>query len=112
MPGPSPWLLILAALVAGALLAAFAGVRPRVTFRAVIGLCIALVPIIAFLFTVWAVDGLDFGRHVFPFLPFLAVAALVLPATMPSRTERPEGSRLGEISTKWTRTQPTSEDSQ
>ncbi len=110
MPGPSPWLLILAALATGALLAAFAGVRPRVTFRAVIGLCLALVPIIAFVFTVWAVDGLDFGRHVFPFLPLAAVAALVLPATMPSRTERPRGARLGEISTKWTRPQAASED--
>jgi hypothetical protein len=78
MPGPSPWLLILAALAAGALLAAFAGVHPRVTFRAVIGLCIAL----------------------------------VLPATMPSRTERPKGARLGDIATKWTRPQPTSEDSE
>jgi hypothetical protein len=102
MPGSSPWIPLLAALAIGVLLAAFAGVRPRVSFLAVVGLTIALVPLIAYLFTVWAVDGLDFGRHVFPFLPLIAVAALVLPATIPSRPERPRRGRLRELSTTWT----------
>lgn len=110
MPGASPWLLLGAALVIGMLLAAFAGVRPRVTVLGMLGLLVSLVPIIAFLFAVWAVDGLDFGRHVFPFLPFLAVAALVLPATIPSRPDRPRRARLSEIATTWTsRSSPDSE---
>ena len=101
MPNASPWILLGGAFAAGILLAILAGVRPRITFLGVVGVMFALVPIIGFIFVVWAVDGLDFGRHVFPFLPLAASAALVLPATICARPERVRRAALRDATSRW-----------
>ena len=84
LPGRNPWPLLVISLIAGFALAALGGRQVRVTAFSVIGLSISVLSIVGVLFGIWASDGVDLGRHVYPIIPLISVAALVLPATMPS----------------------------
>lgn len=87
MPNLNPWWFLAVSLVSGVILAAAAGVRPRITLFSVIGVVIVLGSAFAYVFAVWAADGVDFGRHVFPVIPFIALAALIMPAVIPQRKQ-------------------------
>lgn len=102
MPSASPWLLLGLCLATGTLLGFAAGARPRVRLAGVAGLVLAIAPLACFVFFGWAVSGLDFGRVVLPFLPMAAIAALVLPATIPQRPERAKRAALADVTSRWT----------
>jgi hypothetical protein len=85
MPNSNPWAFSITCLIAGILLAWAAAVRPRITLLSVVGTMIAIASAFGYVFLVWAADGVDLGRHVFPILPLIGVAALVMPSVMPRR---------------------------
>jgi hypothetical protein len=104
MPGASPWILLAACLAVGLILALVAGVRLRVTLAGFLGLVLALAPLTAFAYAAWAASGNDIAISALAFLPLAAIAALVLPATIPHRPERPERARraaLAEVTSRW-----------
>jgi len=78
-----PWLWTIGYLAIGIGLAWAMRVRIRWTVGSVLGGILAAGSMLAYLVVVWAADGYDVERHVFPFLPLVAVAALVLPGTLP-----------------------------
>lgn len=85
MPNSNPWVFIGLCLLIGIGLAIAAGVRPVVTPLALLGVIVSVMSVLGYVFLVWAADGVDFGRHVFPVLPLLGVAALIMPSTIPGR---------------------------
>lgn len=85
MPNGNPWTFSITCLIAGILLAWLAGVRPRLTLLSVLGTMITIASASGYVFLVWAADGVDLGRHVFPILPLIGVAALIMPSVMPRR---------------------------
>lgn len=106
MPEASPWTLLAACLAMGLLLALMAGVRLRFSLAGLVGLVCALAPLalVAFADRAMSGDGVGVGSTVASLLPLLAVAALVLPATIPQRPERPERARraaLADVTSRW-----------
>lgn len=79
-------------LKAGILLAWLAGVRPRPTLLSVLGTMITIASASGYVFLVWAADGVDLGRHVFPIIPLINVAALIMPSVMPRRKNNYAGA--------------------
>lgn len=92
LPSLNPWPFIIVALALGIAAMALSGAKPRVTVLSALGTIVAVVAALAYVFAVWAADGVDFGRHVYPIIPLIGVAALVLPATMPQRISRDRSS--------------------
>lgn len=82
IPNANPWVFTLGCIVAGVALALVGAQRPRVTLLSVLGTVIAAGCVIGYVLLVWAADGVDHGRHVFPFLPMAGVAALILPSAL------------------------------
>ena len=85
MPRLNPWIFLIACFVVGSLLAIAAHVRPRVTPLAVFGTLIVILSVLGYVFAVWAADGRDLGRHVYPLLPLAGIAALTMPSVIPQR---------------------------
>jgi len=81
----NPWWFLLACLFIGVILAAAAGVRPRITPLGIAGLLVTSASVVGYVFAVWAADGVDFGRHVYPILPFIGLALFIMPAVLPQR---------------------------
>lgn len=86
MPNSNPWIYALSSLLVGIALALLGGIRPHVTWLSIAGSAIVVACAIGFVFLVWAADGVDHGRHVFPILPVVGVAALLMPSVIPART--------------------------
>lgn len=92
IPSSNPWLFAILSLVAGIGLALAAGIRPRMTWSGALGVAVIVLCVIGYVFIVWAADGVDHGRHVFPVLPLVGVAALIFPGVIsftPSGRKRP-----------------------
>lgn len=83
---PWLWMLIYAAL--GAIFAAIAGVRPKVTLLNIAGCAVIGIATFFYLIMMWASDGYDVNRHIYPVLPLMAVAFMAIPATMPRTVSR------------------------
>lgn len=83
LPGDNPWPLTAIAAIVGILLAILARVRVRITWGGILSAVISALCVSTFVFIAWASDGIDLGRHVFPVIPLLAVALLVLPVSLP-----------------------------
>jgi hypothetical protein len=88
LPNGNPWPLFAVSLIAGIVLAMLSGRQVRITALGITGLTISVLSIVGVLFGIWASDGVDLGRHVYPIIPLISVAALVLPATIPSARSR------------------------
>ena len=80
-----PWLWMLIYLFIGVGAALIVGVRPRVTTQAILSIVLVILACAGFIFIMWASDGYDISRHIFPVLPLFAVAFLVFPSTIPDR---------------------------
>lgn len=98
----SPWLLVGGCLVMGVLLGFLAGARPDVTLMAVMGVTLSIAPLIAFGFFQWEMRAVDFDRIAVPLLTLAAIAALVLPATIPHRRVRARRETLVDVTARWT----------
>lgn len=78
-----PWVWAVFYLTVGVVVAVVSRVKVRLTPLAVLAWLIIVLSCIAYLLLVWGSDGYDIERHVFPFLPMIAIACLVLPSTLP-----------------------------
>ena len=92
MPSWPAWLITLLYLAAGIVLAALAGVRPRVGPAWLVGAVLIAASIAAMLYVIWAADGIELTRHLMPFTALAAVAAFLLPITQPGRTSHEAAS--------------------
>jgi hypothetical protein len=81
-----PWLWMAIYLILGMSAAWIAGVRPRFTALSVLGVGASVLSPLAFLFAMWASDGYDISRHIYPALPFIGLALLIFPNVIPSRS--------------------------
>ena len=81
----SPWIALVIALTVGTVLAWGAGVRIHVRLAWILGAVAIAVSVAAALVLIWGADGIELSRHLVPLISLLPVAALVLPATLPSR---------------------------
>lgn len=82
MPNSNPWLFMAFCLIVGVTLALLTGRRPRLSPWGILGAVTVLGCVFTYTFLVWAADGVDHGRHVYPFLPLFGVAALLMPSMM------------------------------
>lgn len=80
-----PWLWMLLYAILGTAFAIGLKVRPKVTVLGVIGSLTVALTTIGYLIAMWASDGYDINRHIYPVLPIMAVAFLVFPAVIPTR---------------------------
>ena len=87
-----PWLWALGYLAIGIGIAWTLKVRIRWTPWTLLAGFISASSVLAYLVVVWAADGYDVERHVFPLLPLAAVAALALPSTLPIGAQRKAGA--------------------
>jgi len=78
-----PWLWTLGYLIIGIALAWAMRVRVRWSLTSLSAGLLIAVSALTYMVVVWAADGYDLERHVFPLVPLAAVAALVLPSTVP-----------------------------
>lgn len=81
-----PWLWMAIYLILGMSAAWIAGVRPRFTAMSVLGVGVSVLSPLAFMFAMWASDGYDISRHIYPALPFIGLALLIFPSVIPSRS--------------------------
>lgn len=79
-----PWLWMLMYAVLGIVFAVLVKVRPKVTVLGVIGVVTVALATIGYLVAMWASDGYDVNRHIYPVLPIMAIAFLVFPAVIPT----------------------------
>lgn len=84
-----PWLWMLLYLFIGVGAALIAGVRPRVSLQSILAVVLAALSGVGYIFIMWASDGYDISRHIFPILPIFAVALMIYPSTIPERKESP-----------------------
>jgi len=77
-----PWLWMLLYAVLGATFAALARIRPRMTILGIVGSAIIAFSAFIYLISMWASDGYDINRHIYPVLPLIAIAFLVFPSVI------------------------------
>lgn len=77
-----PWLWMLLYAVLGATFAALAHIRPRITILGIVGTAIIAFSAFIYLISMWASDGYDINRHIYPVLPLIAIAFLVFPSVI------------------------------
>lgn len=84
-----PWLWMLLYLFIGVGAALIARVRPRVSVQSILAVVLVALSGAGFVFIMWASDGYDISRHIFPILPIFAIALMIYPATIPERRKSP-----------------------
>ena len=83
-----PWLWTLIYLSIGIVAAFVVGVRPRFSVQAALTILLVGLASFGFIFIMWASDGYDISRHIYPVLPFCAIVLLIFPSCIPARKTR------------------------
>ena len=92
-----PLLWALGYAVLGIIFAILNRVRPKVTLLSALGILTIVTTSLLHLLFVWGADGDSVERHVFPLIPFFAVALFVFPSTWPRVARSSDMSRSSEV---------------